>query len=294
MSKKDWIAVAKETQEIVAQGYYDMERNGVEGRVVLKQPGAQVSTLIRPDDWDDIHEVAKAMQSTGAPVIVVEPITTLQAIKMVGDFAEFASAPGTGGIMTLNFASATTPGGGWLRGCTTQEETLARSSDLVAGLEKWPRYYRENKRKQQEYGVGPYYTEHAIYSHDVVFFRNDLGDLVMPYEADVLTLPAPNLSAVPIACMGKARGDVFEILDSRISNILAAAAFYRRHYLVLGAWGCGVFANNPTQVAEFFRSHLHQWGRYFKQVVFAIHDTSADQAVMKAFQKTFPLPQVAP
>jgi uncharacterized protein (TIGR02452 family) len=280
MNQQKAIQLAQETQEIVAKDKYCV--------------GEHVSSLIHPDDWDDIIAVAKSRPRLheGLPIITVEPSTTLQAIKAIGDVADYRDFPGDD-VMALNFASATTPGGGWLRGTTTQEETLARSSDLTAGLEKWPRYYRENKHKQQEYCVGPYYTEYAIYSHGVTFFRNDLGDLVDPYQADVMTIPAPNLSAVPTECMGKARADVFEILDSRINNILAAAAFYHRHYLVLGAWGCGVFKNNPVQVAEFFRSHLHQWGGYFKQVVFAIHDTSQDQTVMKAFRDTFPLPKVS-
>lgn len=289
MNQQRAIQLAQETQEIVAQGQYYMARphDGVVGTVLIKHPGEQVSSLLHPDDWDDIIEVAKSRPRVheGLPIITVEPTTTLQAIKMVGDFAEFDPTPGNG-VMALNFASATTPGGGWLRGTTTQEETLARSSDLVAGLEKWPRYYQEN----QQAGQG--YTEHAIYSHGVTFFRNDLGDLVPPYHADVLTIPAPNLSRISTADREKQRIHIFNILDSRINNILAAAAFYHRHYLVLGAWGCGVFANNPVQVAEFFRSHLHQWGGYFKQVVFAIHDTSQDQTVMKAFQNTFPLPKV--
>ncbi|CAM5555897.1 TIGR02452 family protein [Streptomyces avidinii] len=60
---------------------------------------------------------------------------------------------------------------------------------------------------------------------------------------------------------------------------------YRR--LVLGAWGCGVFRNDPEQVAEAFRGLLA--GRFagaFDRVVFGILDPAP--ATREAFARAFP------
>lgn len=51
------------------------------------------------------------------------------------------------------------------------------------------------------------------------------------------------------------------------------AALHGYRGLVLGAWGCGVFQNDPAQVAEAFRGLLA--GRFagvFERVVFGVLD----------------------
>ena len=60
---------------------------------------------------------------------------------------------------------------------------------------------------------------------------------------------------------------------TRIGKILAVAAVYRYDALVLGAYGCGVFQNNPTDVAGYFARFLGPGGRFenvFRHVTFAV------------------------
>jgi uncharacterized protein (TIGR02452 family) len=65
---------------------------------------------------------------------------------------------------------------------------------------------------------------------------------------------------------------------------MAAAHGYKR--LVLGAWGCGVFRNDPVVVATAFASHLQQgaWSGRFEKVVFSVLDASPAQETMAAFR----------
>jgi uncharacterized protein (TIGR02452 family) len=59
---------------------------------------------------------------------------------------------------------------------------------------------------------------------------------------------------------------------------------------VLGAWGCGVFRNDPEAVAEAFKSHLlsPRFMGAFDRVVFAIYARSEKEAPnLKAFQQAF-------
>jgi uncharacterized protein (TIGR02452 family) len=68
----------------------------------------------------------------------------------------------------------------------------------------------------------------------------------------------------------------------------AAAHGYRR--LVLGAWGCGVFRNDPARVAGAFRTLLAPGGRSggtFAHIVFGVLDRTPDSAVREVFTRTF-------
>jgi uncharacterized protein (TIGR02452 family) len=79
-----------------------------------------------------------------------------------------------------------------------------------------------------------------------------------------------------------------EVMNDRIRYVLALAAHHGHDALVLGAWGCGVFANDPREVAELFAGHLLGQGRYagaFAEVVFAILDRRGD--VIRPFADVF-------
>lgn len=69
---------------------------------------------------------------------------------------------------------------------------------------------------------------------------------------------------------------------------VAAVRGYRR--LVLGAWGCGVFRNDPARVAGVFRALLLDGGRFaghFEQIVFGILDRGPGSATRSAFDQVF-------
>jgi len=60
---------------------------------------------------------------------------------------------------------------------------------------------------------------------------------------------------------------------------------YRR--LVLGAWGCGVFRNDPEVVAAAFLEHLREgaWSGRFERVVFSVYDSSPSSETLLAFER---------
>jgi uncharacterized protein (TIGR02452 family) len=67
--------------------------------------------------------------------------------------------------------------------------------------------------------------------------------------------------------------------------------------VVLGAWGCGVFRNDPAQVADAFRTLLGPGGRFarsFEHVVFGVLDRTPGRVVREAFVRAFPAPGQRP
>jgi uncharacterized protein (TIGR02452 family) len=188
-------------------------------------------------------------------------------------------------VGVLNFASARNPGGGFLNGANAQEESLCRASALYACLLAAPGYYEHHRIART-----PLYSDRVIFSPFVPVFRNDLGDLLdEPYLVSFLTSPAPNAGVIardkPTAVK-----EIAPALESRCAQVLAVAAREGVQRLVLGAWGCGVFQNTPTQVAHAFNTHLQAGGRFaerFTHVVLAVFDPRPGAPNRLAFEREF-------
>lgn len=204
--------------------------------------------------------------------------TTLQAA------ARLAAEQDPADVLCLNFASAKNPGGGFLGGSQAQEESLARSSALYASLTAAPGYYDVNRACGT-----PFYTDHMILSPGVPVFRDDRGDLLdAPYEVSFLTAPAVNAGAVKKNEPHRS-SEIPLLMRRRIEMVLALAASEGYRHLVLGAWGCGVFRNDPAMVAGLFAEQLLGDGRYarsFERVAFAVLD-GPEGAVLSPFENAF-------
>ena len=84
--------------------------------------------------------------------------------------------------------------------------------------------------------------------------------------------------------------EIREVMYQRTEKFLTIAALKKYEILVLGAWGCGVFRNDPTMVAECFRYHLKEnmvFTGVFKKVVFAVLDRFEDQPILTPFKDKF-------
>lgn len=175
-----------------------------------------------------------------------------------------------GSVAVLNFASARNPGGGFIKGSIAQEEALAICSGLykclTAPVAK-PYYTCHREIKD------PLYSDHIIYSPEVPVFRHDTTYKLLdePYQVSFITSPAVNA--------GNARGRsvpervIEDTMARRIHRALNLAAEFGHKRLVLGAWGCGVFKNDPHSVAAQFRTALTKEFRdSFTHVTFAILD----------------------
>lgn len=179
--------------------------------------------------------------------------------------------------VALNFASARSPGGGFLRGARAQEESLCRASALYACLEGQEMYRRHGELRD------PLYTAWLLYSPQVPVFRADEGELLRePWPCAFITAAAPNAKALA----PQRRSEVAAAIGERLLRVLAAAALGGHRGVVLGAWGCGAFGCDPELVAPRFAAALA--GPYrgaFAEVVFAILDTSPERRFIGPFER---------
>lgn len=278
MNRSKRASTAKETLDILERGHYKSES----GRVV--QIASDVSSalrrtrLYRPADFPD--EAGGPAPDAGTPGdrVEVTPETSLQAARRL------AAARTHTDVLCLNFASAKNPGGGFLSGSEAQEESLARSSALYACLTSQPEMYEFNR------AVGTsLYSDHMIYSPRVPVFRDDEGALLdEPYAVSFITAPAVNAGAVRRNEPGFA-DSIRPTMWRRLLRVLWVASSHGHDSLILGAWGCGVFMNDPAEVAGLFAEALGPggpFGRHFRHVVYAVYDRSAGQEVISAFRNT--------
>lgn len=158
----------------------------------------------------------------------------------------------TGNIIALNFASATTPGGGYLLGSTAQEESICRASLLYPCLTKDMRMYKENRKN-----YSPLYTDRMKYSHNVPVIRNDNGELLDNYVlASFITSAAPNRRVAKSVFISDEK--INNSMKLRIKKIISLALYNDPSVLVLGAFGCGVFGNDREVVYNIFEEVINE------------------------------------
>lgn len=150
----------------------------------------------------------------------------------------------------LNMASYKRPGGGVKKGAMAQEEELSRRSNLIYGLpEEWY----------------PLSLNDYIYTQNVTFFKDRHYQIMDPFDCDVITMAAVNLNGLD------APHNYDEIMSKKISNMLYTPYENGCDNLVLSAFGCGVFKNDPHYVAGLFKTIMDSgFDTLYKRISFAI------------------------
>ena len=272
--------IAQETVAALERGNYTALNSNVVDFAPLLKRCVEGTQCYEPDTLTSIREQVLAKSKTWDRTefeLVNE--TTLQGSARIVESGKYEH------IGVLNFASAKNPGGGFLGGAKAQEESLARSSGLYRSLLRCPDYYSYHRQLKTSL-----YSDWMIFSPDCPVLRTDRGDwLEAPYVVSFITSPAPNAGAIQ-ANESHNLSEIPATFRERISKLLALALYHGCDALVLGAWGCGAFRNDPDLVAPIFWEHLgpegHFWGR-FKKIQFSVLDTSNQQNIYNAFAKNF-------
>ena len=156
-----------------------------------------------------------------------------------------------GKTAVLNMASPKRPGGGVRNGARAQEECLFRCSNLATSISE--DFY-------------PLNNDVALYTKDAIFFKDRYYNKMEPITVDVITIAALNLNNYP-------KDDTYEPLTKdKIRLMLSLPIINGVKNIVLGAWGCGVFDNDPSEMSNMFYDVIVNEGYYifFDNIKFAI------------------------
>ena len=208
---------------------------------------------------------------------------------------EAASAYKDQKVCVHNFASASNPGGGVKNGANAQEECLCRCSNLYLCL-KMPKplddFYLPHRTARN-----PLHNDDIIYTPGVRIIKSDTATpKLLPksqwFDVDVITCAAPNLrerpgnsynpgdGSAPVKITDKA---LLQLHEKRLRKILDVAYIKGNEIVILGAFGCGAFSNNPYVVATAAKNVIEDYLYKFKIIEFAIYCNPRDDSNYKTF-----------
>ena len=200
-------------------------------------------------------------------------------------------------VAVHNFASASNPGGGVVNGANAQEECLCRCSGLYFSLNTpamWDGFYQPHRDAHD-----PIHNDDIIYTPNVTVFKSDAETPQLMaesdwYDVDVITCAAPNLRSQPSNRYNSGDGnrqtmmkdkDLLALHEKRLRRILEVALSEGCDTIILGAFGCGAFQNNPEVVALANRNVIKDYLHAFKNIEFAVYCSPRDERNFKIFER---------
>lgn len=212
---------------------------------------------------------------------------------------EAASAYRGKHISVLNFASATNPGGGVTKGASAQEECLCRISTLykcISASEIKEAFHKKHRYALKTGEMNSLYNDDCIQTCDVTIFKSDSKNpVLLPekewFDVDVISCAAPNLR-----CMSQhnkhwkknvADQDLLDIYKKRINRVLDIARYAKSEVVILGAFGCGAFANPPELVVYAMNAAINEHKYDFETIELAIYCSPRDTSNYEVFAKEF-------
>lgn len=192
---------------------------------------------------------------------------------------EAASAYPGKKVAVLNFACPTYPGGGHVGRTHTQEEDLCRQSTLyscISTAKCMEQFYEPHKALDDNYNAD------MIYTPDVTVFKtHDTVPELMPedrwFNVDVITMAAPNVSSIRKPLPTFNDKEFLDLFTERFKHIVLQAVAHDVDVLILGAFGCGTFGNDPATVAVAAGRVMESFRKNFDAVEFAIYEKGYPQ-----------------
>lgn len=272
MKKSKRRVIAQDTLDALKKGYYK-NKEGKEINISEWQKAAEKGTILYTPEML-LELIEQPLQPKDIETIYeINDLTTLDSVRQ-----EYKDNQN---LICLNFASARNPGGGFLKGSQAQEESIARATGVYSCQLKSEKYYIANRKHKS-----CLYTDHIIYAPMVPIIKDEEGEpMDEAIRASIITAPAVNTGVV-LRNEPENIKNIIPFMERRIDMVLAICQKHEYHTLILGAWGCGVFRNDPVDIARIFKEKLE--GKYknqFPKVVFSVY--ARDERFIKPFRGEF-------
>ena len=271
------IAVFEDTQDMIAT---------TPGLKEAARRSAEATCLFDAETWP------KLGAPTGAGIVRVSERRSFEAARVLAEERPESR------VAVHNFGSAISPGGGVLNGSSAQEESLCRCSTLYDSLTQrriWDAYYGPNRGSNDALA-----TDDCIWTPNVIICKTDDA---MPQRlpedqwlsVDVITCAAPYLrpTTANLANPAASRVDgvpltrIYDIHRRRARHLLTVAAAQGARCLVLGAFGCGAFRNDPYLVASAWHEATEELRGHFDLIEYAVFHMPYELENYEAFRDEF-------
>lgn len=211
----------------------------------LKNSEDLLDSITTKHTFSEINPARLTMFKPNISVVNSDSVSTLVEYSKLGK------------TCVLNMASYKRPGGGVYNGARAQEECLFRCSNLIQVVPI--SYY-------------PLVEDEALYTKDAIFFKDKFYGQMDPVVCDVVTIAAINLNENAKYDPVQNVSDYRKITKDKIRLMISLAVKNGVENLILGAWGCGVFKNDPNLMSKYFSEVLIGEGYSvdFKNIVFAV------------------------
>lgn len=267
MEREDRINVFIDTVKCVNQGFY-INKNGEKVIIPHEFDGISLDNVAFYD-----KDIKKNIDFEKLPRYTTEiEIVNGDSLYTAQRLVEKGHSPAV-----VNFASFKVPGGGVRTGSRAQEENICRRTNLFESI------FRFNETLAKEYAL-PLEKKHyplpvhhgAIYSPSISVFKasedKNYEYLDDTFQIDVITIAA--LKNPDLDENGHLNEWPKNVTKEKIKTMLNLALYWENDSIVLGAFGCGAYANPPEDVAKLFKEVLDEpeYRDKFEKIVFAILD----------------------
>lgn len=266
--------IATDTLQSLEQGYFNTPSGKVIDIKELQDFAVENTITYSPTMTDDLLQNRSSKALEAPTKIEVTNETSLNATRRL-------ISEGYTDVVCLNFASARNAGGGFLGGSQAQEESIARATGLYPCLMQAPDYYATNRKVKS-----CFYTDYMIYSPKVPILKDEEGNYLEELVAAAfITAPAVNTGVVKQREPQRLE-EIEVVMKRRIEKVLTVALKHGHESIVLGAWGCGVFRNNPDDIARYFKEIIEgKFNRQFRKITFAIY--ANNERFINPFREAF-------
>lgn len=297
--------------------FNDTERYIAEHRGVLMSDCSSHIVESKDDIVDTVDTSVQHKAAYGEPArLILTNGKSLQSMNAVM-FRYFRGQQLKCGV--LNFANFFKPGGGVVEGAGAQEECLCRITTLYDAIFKMKNdFYEANKRRRQEAKDAPSTLSwvdigvfnRIIYTQNVRQIKEDvtvgrLNQFVDGPTFDMVTAVMPELRNTTRSGESTLNASLKEMTLDEMKRhyrllwhrILKAFYDHKVDVIDLGAIGCGVFKNDPIEVAEAFyevfttwgpsgenQSFENSWAHYFKCVIHPVFTTQKTYKPYSSFK----------
>ncbi len=262
----------RQTQDAIEQGFLlpDGQRCEVDRNVY--------QTMLQKTRFVDVFAAPLADVSRYPTAIQVKSQSTFQATQAL---VKEGFRP-----LVLDMANRKSIGGAPDR-ANAQEEMLCRQSALYPALASMPNDRNNHYSTDISYR---FLSGGGILVPGVQFFRTDPSEgyaFCPPFTADVFASAAYNCNQDQDYDRPRKDLEYIEGTKERIRTMLRAAVENGNDSVVLSAFGCGAFQNDPRIMATLYREVLdEEFKGAFRRVVFGIIDSQGSQNCA-IFQEVF-------